>query len=111
MVICSMCVPRLSVRGGWDHGHVEDLLPQALPQFRESPGGQVLFLQDNDTAVTDRQEQILVVACTEAADTGLDDAFRENAGFAYRGSIVEPDVDESLRGYGGIRCSVYEPRR
>ena len=45
--------------GGWDHGHVEDLLPQALPQFRESPGGQVLFLQNNDTAVTDRQEQIL----------------------------------------------------
>ena len=59
MVICSMGVPRLPVRGGWDHGHVEDLLPQALPQFRESPGGQVLFLQDNDTAVTDRQEQIL----------------------------------------------------
>lgn len=68
-------------------------------------------MQAIDTFLSDRQEQILVVACTEAADTGLDDAFRENAGFAYRGSIVEPDVDESLRGYGGIRCSVYEPRR
>ena len=54
-----MGVPRLSARSGWDHGHVEDLLPQALPQLWEGPGGQVLFLQDNDTAVTDRQEQIL----------------------------------------------------
>ena len=62
--------PRLSVRSGWDHGHVEELLPQALPQLREGPGGQVLFLQDNDTAVMDRQEQIL----------GLDDALEAVVG-------------------------------
>lgn len=53
-------------------------------------------------------EQMLVVACTGSGDTGLDSSFSQNRRYTLRGSIREDNVDESLRGYDGIQCSVYE---
>ena len=64
-----------------------------------------------DESLAGREGQMLVVACTEAADMGLDQSFQADPRYTRLGSIREDSVDESLRGYGGIRCGVYEYER
>ena len=61
-----------------------------------------------DRYLPDSQQQIIAVACTEAGDAGLDDSFQNDSRYTRLGSIREAGVDESLRGYGGIRCTLYE---